>query len=81
MFFTSFFKKLSKFLNKSEDELKISLGKPDIVIFDDKGSEFFVYYKKKYQITCERKFEINKKRIVVGFSSKGCFWKARGDIF
>ena len=24
-------------------------------------------------ITCERKFEIDKKEIVVGFSSKGCF--------
>ena len=66
-------KKLSQFLNKPESELKINLGKPDKVVFDDNGSEFYVYYKKKYRITCERKFEINEKRVVIGFSSKGCF--------
>jgi len=65
--------KLSKFLQQPESELKIVMGEPDNIIFDDKGSKFFVYIKKKYNITCERKFEINKEKMVVGFTSKGCF--------
>ena len=65
--------KLSKFLQQPESELKIVMGDPDNIIFDDKGSKFFVYSKKKYNITCERKFEINEDKMVVGFTSKGCF--------
>ena len=65
--------KLSEFLEKPEEELKIVMGIPDNTVYDDKGSKFFIYYKKKYNITCERKFEINKNKIVVGFTSKGCF--------
>ena len=37
------------------------------------GGKFYVYTKKKYNITCERKFEVDKTKIVVGFTSKGCF--------
>ena len=65
--------KLSKFLQQSESELKIVMGEPDSIIKDDKGSTFLVYTKKKYSITCERKFEIDHNKIVVGFTSKGCF--------
>ena len=65
--------KLSKFLQQPESELKIAMGKPDKIIHDDKGSKFFVYTKKKYNITCERKFEINQNKMVVGFTSNGCF--------
>ena len=65
--------RLSKFLQQPESELKIVMGEPDKIIYDDKGSAFFIYTKKKYNITCERKFEINSKKMVVGFSSKGCF--------
>ena len=65
--------KLSKFLQQPETELKIVMGEPDQIIYDNKGDKFFVYTKKKYNITCERKFEINKNRMVVGFTSKGCF--------
>ena len=65
--------KLSKFLQQPESELKIIMGKPDKIIHDNKGSKFFVYTKKKYNITCERKFEINQNKMVVGFTSKGCF--------
>ena len=65
--------KLSKFLQQPESELKIVMGEPDQVIKDDKGSKFFVYTKKKYNITCERKFEIDHNRMIVGFTSKGCF--------
>ena len=65
--------KLSKFLQQPESELKIVMGEPDEIIHDDKGSKFFVYTQKKYSITCERKFEINETKMVVGFTSKGCF--------
>ena len=66
-------KEITKFLQQPESELKIVMGEPDKIIYDDKGSAFFIYTKKKYNITCERKFEINSKKMVVGFSSKGCF--------
>ncbi len=65
--------KLSKFLQQPESELKIVMGEPDSIIKDDKGSTFLVYTKKKYNITCERKFEIDQNKVVVGFTSKGCF--------
>jgi len=65
--------KLSKFLQHPESELKIVMGKPDAITYDDKGSKFFIYTKKKYNITCERKFEIDQDKMIVGFSSKGCF--------
>ena len=65
--------KLSKFIQKSESILKIEMGLPDEIIYRDNSSTFYVYKKKKYNITCERKFEINENKIVIGFSSKGCF--------
>ena len=65
--------KLSKFLQQPESELKIVMGMPDKVTYDDKGTKFFIYSKKKYNITCVRKFEIDKNKMIVGFSSKGCF--------
>jgi hypothetical protein len=65
--------KLSKFLQQPESELKIVMGKPDEIIHNEKGEKFLIYIKKKYNITCERKFEIDKNEIVVGFTSKGCF--------
>jgi|TARA_B100000745_G_C19960271_1_gene324519 hypothetical protein len=65
--------RLSKFLQQPVSELKIVLGEPDEIIHDDKGSKFFVYNKKKYNIKCERKFEINQNKMIVGFTSKGCF--------
>jgi len=65
--------KLSKFLQQPESELKIVMGEPDNIVYDDKGSKFFVYTEKKYNITCERKFEIDQNKMIVGFTSKGCF--------
>ena len=64
---------LSKFLQQPESELKIVMGEPDNIIKDDKGATFLVYTKKKYNITCERKFEVDQNKMVVGFTSKGCF--------
>ena len=65
--------KLSKFIQQPESELKIVMGEPDNIIKSDKGTMFLIYTKKKYSITCERKFEIDKNKMVVGFTSKGCF--------
>ena len=65
--------KLSKFLQQPESELKIVMGEPNEIAYDDKGSKFFIYTKKKYNITCERKFEIDQNKMIIGFASKGCF--------
>ena len=65
--------KLSKFIQQPESELRIVMGEPNEIAYDDKGSKFFIYTKKKYNITCERKFEINQNKMIVGFTSKGCF--------
>jgi len=65
--------KLGKFLQQPESELKIVMGEPNKIIYDDKGSKYFIYIKKKYNITCERKFEIDQSKMIIGFTSKGCF--------
>ena len=65
--------KLSKFIGQPESELKIVMGNPDQETKDEKGSKILVYKTKKYNIACERKFEINEVNMVVGFTSKGCF--------
>ena len=66
-------KEISKFLQQPESELKIELGEPDEIITDERGSKFYIYKKKKYAITCEKKFEIDENNMVVGVSSRGCF--------
>ena len=66
-------KKINKFLQQPESELKIGMGEPDEIVHDDKGSKFYVYKKKKYGITCEKKFEIDQNKMVVAVSSRGCF--------
>ena len=38
-----------------------------------KGNFEFIYNTKKYGIPCERRFEINPEKIVIGFVSNGCF--------
>ena len=65
--------KLSKFLQQPESELKIVMGEPDKITYNEKGSKFFIYISKKYNISCERKFEIDQNKMIVGFTSKGCF--------
>ena len=66
-------KELSKWLNKSEEDLKSFYGQPDKVEFLKTRNRNYVYITEKYKIKCERKFEINPKNMVVGFSSKNCF--------
>ena len=65
---------LSKWLNKPEEDLKSFYGQPDKVEFLKTRNRNYVYITKKYKIKCERKFEVNSRNIVVGFSSKNCFW-------
>ena len=64
---------LSKFIGKSSSELKIKLGKPDEDFKNEKGNLELIYNSKKYLIPCERRFEINPNKIVIGFVSNGCF--------
>ena len=66
-------KELSKWLNKSESDLKIFYGQPDKVEFLGTRNRNYAYETKKFTIKCERKFEINPKNKIVGFSSKNCF--------
>ncbi len=66
-------KELSNWLNKSEESLKNFYGQPDKVEFLRTRNRNYIYITKKYKIKCERKFEINPRNIVVGFSSKNCF--------
>ena len=66
-------KEISKFLQQPESELKIEMGEPDEVEFNEKGSKFFIYKKKKYGIICEKKFEIDQNKMVIAVSSRGCF--------
>ena len=66
-------KELSKWLNKSENDLKIFYGHPDKVEFLKTRNRNYVYFSEKYKIKCVRKFEIDPKNMVVGFSSKNCF--------
>ncbi len=66
-------KEITKFLQQPESELNIAMGEPDEIKYDEKGSKFYIYKKKKYGITCEKKFEIDQNKMVVAVSSRGCF--------
>jgi len=66
-------KELTKWLNKSESELKIVYGQPDKIEFLETRNRNYIYISKKFKIKCERKFEINPNNTVIGFSSKNCF--------
>ena len=66
-------KEISKFLQQPESELKIAMGEPDEITYGEKGSKFFIYKKKKYTITCEKKFEIDQNKMIVAVFSRGCF--------
>ena len=65
--------KLSKYIGKSSNELRLDLGKPDEDYKNQIGNIELIYKTKKYGIPCERRFEINTDSIVIGFVSNGCF--------
>ena len=64
---------LSKWLNNTEEDLKNFYGQPDKLEFLKTRNRNYVYITEKYKIKCERKFEVNPRNIVVGYSSKNCF--------
>ena len=66
-------KKLSQYIGKAVDNLKMNLGMPDEDFKNEKGNLELVYNTKKYGIPCERRFEIDSNFIVIGFVSNGCF--------
>ena len=66
-------KELSQWLNKTESDLKSFFGQPDKVEFLKTRNRNYVYITEKYKIKCERKFEVDPKNMIVGFSSKNCF--------
>ena len=65
--------KLSQYIGKTLNNLKMDLGKPDADFKNEKGNLELVYNTKKYLIICERRFEIDSNSIVIGFVSNGCF--------
>ena len=65
--------KLSQYIGKTVDNLKMNLGIPDEDFKNEKGNLELVYNTKKYGIPCERRFEIDSNFIVIGFVSNGCF--------
>ena len=65
--------KLNKFLKKTESELKIEFGTPDLIEIANNKNKILIYYDSKFKIKCERRFEIDPKNIVVAFNSKNCF--------
>ena len=65
--------KLSKYIGKSSNELRLDLGEPDEDFKNEKGNLELIYKTKKYGIPCERKFELNTELVVIGFVSNGCF--------
>ena len=65
--------KLSQYIGKTSNNLRMDLGKPDEDFKNEKGNFELVYNTKKYGILCERRFEVDSNSIVVGFVSNGCF--------
>ena len=64
--------RFGKLIGNEVSELKIELGNPNEDFVNEIGNKIFIYKNKKYGITCERKFEIDKKNIVISFTSSGC---------
>ena len=66
-------KKLSEYIGKNLNNLRMNLGKPDEDFKNSKGNLELVYNTKKYGIVCERRFEVDSSSMVIGFVSNGCF--------
>ena len=64
--------RFGQFVGKQVNELKKELGVPTDDFVNETGNETLVYKTKKYGIPCERKFTINTKGTIIGFSSSGC---------
>ena len=55
--------KLSKFIQKQESELKIEMGEPDKVFYDDNGSKFFIYTKKNIALFVKENLKLIKAKL------------------
>ena len=67
-------KQLSKWLNRSEEELKIELeNQIKLILKIILRNRFYVYTKEKLKIKCERIFEINKIIKLLVLQVKNCF--------
>ncbi len=64
--------KFGKFVGQKVINLKNEIGAPNEDYVNEQGNEVIVYKTKKYGIPCERKFTINSKAEIIGFSSSGC---------
>ena len=64
--------KLSKYIGKSSNELRLDLGKPNEDFINEIGNKVLIYKTKKYAIPCDRKFEVDKNNTVISFTSSGC---------
>ena len=65
--------RLSTFIGKSQNYVRIELGNPTEEIVDEKGFRNLIYKSKKYGLECARKFTVDEANMVTGFESKGCF--------
>ena len=64
--------KFGQYVGKDVSDLRMEFGSPTEDYVNELGNEMLVYKTKKYGIPCERKFEVNKSGIIIGFSSSGC---------
>jgi len=64
--------KYGKLVGKNLNELKIELGNPTEDFLNEVGNKVLVYKSKKFGVPCDRKFEIDKNNIIIGFTSSGC---------
>ena len=65
--------KFSKFIQQPESELKIVLGKPDKVIVNDNGSEFYVYLKKNTTLLVKENLKLIKIKWLLVFLLRDVF--------
>ena len=65
-------KEYGKLVGKNITELKIKLGNPTEDFINEIGNKVLIYKTKKYAIPCDRKFEVNRKNIIISFTSSGC---------
>ena len=64
--------KYGQLIGKEIGIIKQELGNPDEDFINQIGNKVFIYKSKKFGIPCERKFELDKKNIIISFISSGC---------
>ena len=64
--------KYGQLIGKEIGIIKQELGNPDEDFINQLGNKVFIYKSKKFGIPCDRKFELDKKNIIISFISSGC---------